>query len=104
MKVTRLICPFGELMLKTHPLFNVLPGGTTGGSAYTSWVNNALVLDMANITYRPLKDSDTKYLPNRQGNGIDGVKSEFLTECGFEINHAQTHAIWTGLSQGIADS
>jgi hypothetical protein len=104
MNVSRLICPFGVLVLKTHPLFNVLGGGTTGGTAYVSWASSMLVLDMANIKYRPLKDSDTKYLPNRQGNGIDGMKSEYITEAGFEINHAETHHIWRNMRRGVVDA
>ena len=38
MNVSRLVCPFGELVIKTHPLFeNRMPGGTTAGTAYRSW-------------------------------------------------------------------
>jgi hypothetical protein len=104
MKVTRLFCPFGTVVFRTHPLFNVLGGGTTGGTAYASWANGAVILDMGNLVYRPLKDSDTKYLPNRQGNGIDGAKSEYLTECGLELHHAETHEVWKNLTRGVVDA
>lgn len=103
MNVTRLICPFGSVVFKTHPLFNVLTTGDMGGTTYGSWTDAAVILDMKNLIYRPLKDSDTKYLANRQGNGIDGVKSEYLTECGLEIHHAETHSVWRNLRRGVAD-
>lgn len=104
MNMSRVVTPFGTIAMKTHPLFNVMSSGTTGGTAYNAWISRALILDMGNIKYRPLKDSDTKYLPDVQANGLDGKESEYLTECGFEIRHAKTHSYWVNLVKGVADT
>lgn len=104
MNVTRLLSPFGTLVLKTHPLFNVMDGGSTGGTAYNSWAASMMIIDMEKLRYRPLNARDTKYLPNRQANGVDGVTSEYLTECGFEVHHGKTHALWKNMASGVADA
>ena len=46
-------------------------------------------------TFVPLCD-DTQLLKDRQGNGVDGVIDEYLTEAGLEILQEKTHAIITG--------
>lgn len=96
MNVMRLVCPFGTLVLKTHPLFNEMTGGVTAAVPYVGFNSAGLVLDMENFKYRYLKDSDTKYLPNRESNGLDGMKSEYLTECGLEVHFPETHHLVTG--------
>jgi hypothetical protein len=107
MDVRRFFTPGGTLVLKTHPLFNQVKSqidvapGTDTFYGMDSW---ALILDMGNITYRPLRGSDTQYLPDRQGNGIDGLTSEYLTEAGLEVNHANTHFLIRGLVAGTADA
>lgn len=104
MNVSRLVCPFGTVVLKTHPLWNQIRGGSTGGSPFygvNSWL---AILDMANFTYRPLVDGDTKYQPVLQGNGIDGMKSGYLTEAGLEVAHPTTHFLIKNLNAGKADS
>lgn len=91
MNVTRITSPFGSLVLKSHPLWNQMTGGTTGTSDYygvNSWL---AILDMENIKYVHLKDSDTQYQPDLQANGLDGMKSGYLTECSIELHHAKTH-------------
>lgn len=93
MRVARLICPFGELVFKTHPLFNQMSGGTTAGTAYNGLDTWMFVLDMKNILYRYLDDSDTKYQKDLQSNGLDGMKSGYLTECGLEVQKALTHYV-----------
>lgn len=92
MNVTRITSPFGTLVWKTHPLFNQMVGGTTGGTAYLGMNSSGVVLDMENIKYVYLKDRDTKYQPDLQDRGVDGMKSGYLTECSIELNHAETHA------------
>lgn len=101
MDVRRLFTPFGTLVLKTHPLFNQIQS-TLSESWYglDSWL---VILDMANLRYRPLRNSDTQYLPDRQNNGIDGLTSEYLTECGLEVSHAKTHYVMKGVIGGKAD-
>lgn len=99
--VMRLVCPFGTLVLKPHILFNQFPGGTTGGTAYyglDSWV---LVIDQANLVYRFV--DDTKYQPKLEDNGIDGMQSGYLTECGLEVHHPDTHYLIKGFASGAVD-
>lgn len=93
MNVSRLVCPFGELVIKTHPLFNYVTSGTnpTATSAYYGMETWMAVLDMENFTYVNLKDSDTKYEPKLETNGLDGMKSGYLTEASIMIAHAKTH-------------
>lgn len=93
MRVARLICPFGELVFKTHPLFNQMTGGTTAGTSYFGLDSWWFVLDMKNTIYRYLKESDTKYEKDLQSNGLDGMKSGYMTECGLELQKAKTHYV-----------
>lgn len=102
MDVRRLFTPYGTLVLKTHPLFNQIT--STVASSYWSLDSWLVILDMANLTYRPLKNSDTQYLPDRQNNGRDALTSEYLTEAGLEVAHAKTHFVVKGLVAGEADA
>lgn len=103
MDVRRLFTPFGTLVLKTHPLFNQIDSAGLPANVFSmdTW---ALILDMANLTYRPLRNSDTQYLPDRQNNGVDGLTSEYLTEAGLEVNHAKTHMLLKGLRSAAVET
>ena len=57
-----------------------------------------VILDTNYLYYRYV--DDTKYLPNRQSNDLDGEKSEYLTECGLEVHFEKSHAIIQGLGIG----
>lgn len=100
MNVARLVTPFGEIVLKTHPLFNQMTGGTTGTDAYYGMEAWMLVIDPKELVYRYI--DDTQYQQKLQDNGLDGEKSGYLTECGLEIHHPKTHFLLTGLRGGIA--
>lgn len=81
----------GDLLVYLHPQFRQLPGMDS----------TMLVLDLPQLRYRYLANRDTKLLPNRQGNGADGVTHEYLTECGLEMTQSKVHAIvkgWTKVS------
>jgi hypothetical protein len=104
MNVSRLISPFGELVLKTHPLWNYAPGGVTTAVAYAGMDSRMAILDMSNIKYRPFVDADTKYKPDIQDNDLDGMKSEYLTEGGLEVANVETHMVITGMLAGVADT
>lgn len=107
MDVSRLICPFGTLVLKSHPLFNQVASGFTGGTtvgthdyhAMDKWV---LVLDMDNIRYRYV--DDTFYKVDQEEDGVDGMESGFITECGMEFQHAKTHFLLKGLYGAATES
>lgn len=96
MNVSRLICPFGELVLKTHPLFNQMRAAN-GAPGFES---NAVILDMGDIKYRYV--DDTNYEKDLQGNGVDGEKSGYLTEAGIELHHARHHMWLKGLVSAAA--
>lgn len=102
MDVSRLICPFGTLVIWTHPLFNQLGGGVTSGVAYSGWANNLLVVDQTNLKYRYI--TDTTYEKDLTSNGMDGIKSGYLTECGLEIHHPETHFLITGFTAAAVDA
>ena len=70
------ISPWGTLHFKSHPLFN----------QQSILRNNALIVDVNRLRFRPLNDRDTTLLPNRQENDTDGRKDEWLTEAGLEVN------------------
>lgn len=106
MRVTRITSPFGELVFLAHPLFTQSAGGadiaTTG--SYPGLTASAAILDMANVEYKYLTDSDLKYEPDLKQNGLDGMKSGYIAECGIQLTHPQTHFWWNNISSAAADS
>ncbi len=101
MNVGRLISPFGSLVIKRHRLFNGMT--VVAGKTYIAQNSSLVVLDMANLRYRPFKESDTKYLPDQTTKGVDGDDSEYLTECSLEVGLANTHTVINGLISGVSD-
>ncbi|TXH10403.1 MAG: hypothetical protein E6R03_15515 [Hyphomicrobiaceae bacterium] len=103
MRVSRFVTPFGEIVFKTHPLFNQMAGGTAndGTTAFLGKANNAYFLDMANVRYRYV--TDVQYQKDLTPVGLDGMKSGYIAECGLELHHALTHGAWIGVKGGKAD-
>lgn len=104
MNVSRLVSPFGELVMKTHPLFNQITGGTTTAVDYfgrNSWM---FVLDMAELQYVHLKGGDTQFQSKLQSNGLDSVKSGYLTEAALELHHPTAHHLRKGLVGAVPDT
>lgn len=89
-KVQELITPFGNLMLKSHPLMTM--DASTRSDMYC--------LDTKYIKYRYV--DDTKYKPSIQANDLDGEKSEYLTEAGLEVQFERSHGIINGLGNAPA--
>lgn len=104
MNVSRLDTPYGSLVMKSHPLFNQATGGTTGTGPYYGMESWMFVLDMAELSYVYLKDSDTKYQPDLQANGMDGMQSGYLTDAGLEVHHPTTHYLIKNLVLAAADA
>lgn len=104
MNVTRVTCPFGQLILKQHPLFTQMAGGTTGTGYYYGMNSWLFCVDMANISYAYVKGRDVKYEKDLQDNGVDGLKSGYIAECGLEIHHAATHGILKSFVSYTAES
>jgi hypothetical protein len=103
MRITRFETPFGSIAMKTHPLFVQSPGGTTQSTSYYGMNSWMLILDQTEIKYRYLKDSDTKYQPDLQANGLDGMKSDYLTEAGLEVHFPKAHYLIKRLTAGAVD-
>ena len=104
MNVSRLVTPFGHLILKTPPLWNRMTGGTTGTGTYygvNSWL---AILDMQELVYRPFQGDDTRWEPKLEANGMDGKKSGFITEAGLEVHHPTAHTLIKGIASAAADS
>lgn len=95
MSVNKLVTPYGELVIKRHPLFNDMPdlSATVPGMS-----SGMVVLDLDALTYRPLRGDDTRYIKDTTDKGIDGVRSEYLTEAGFEIAEPNKHYWIEGLT------
>jgi hypothetical protein len=55
-----------------------------------------VVVDMDDITMRPLRDTVLK--PDRQANDEDSIKQEYLTEWSLEIGLEKKHAIISGIT------
>jgi hypothetical protein len=94
MDVRRWITPFGNLVLKTHPLFN------------TDVVMRKalLVMELQNLRTRYI--DDTMFKPddrtNKGGTGqIDGIREEWLTELGLEFHFPQTGMLLYNVGQDI---
>lgn len=69
-----------------------------GREASTSRGGWMVVLDLAYIKKRPLRDRGTRLLRNRQGNGVDSVVHEYLTEMSLEVAQEKAHGLLTGIT------
>jgi hypothetical protein len=83
MALTGLETIHGLLWFRTHPLFN-----------RRTWMKNwMLILDVPNLIFRYLNDSDTTLLKQRQLPDADRRKDEWLTECGLEVRYPESHML-----------
>jgi hypothetical protein len=82
LNIIKYMTPHGDLMITKHPL---LVG------AYDGY---GIVLDMEELSYRPLEDSDTKLKTNIQNNDEDGERDEYLTEAGLELRQVKKHGLF----------
>lgn len=101
--IRRLRTPTGTLVLKAHPLFSQMVGGTNAGTAFTSMDNAGVVLDMRAIRYRYLRGRDVRFEQNLQLPGVDAKLHGWIGECGLEVHHPYTHGLITGVKTGVAD-
>ncbi len=76
LKVVEWITPFGVVHLKTHPLFSYEAANR----------NQMLLIEPDKLKYRYI--DDTTFIDSTPA-GQDGIKEEFLTECGLEIHHPE---------------
>ena len=87
LQIRTLVHAWGELKLVNHPLF----------SEHPSWTKNCYIVDTKNVMYRYLNGLDTRFLPDRQGNGELKKVDEFVTYASLELRHNRTHGIATGI-------
>lgn len=80
MELQKWVIPQGTIYLKTHPLMNV----------NTRFTNGCFLINPAAITYRPLRNRDTKFKDNVQANDDDETKGLWLSECGAEFHHLKS--------------
>ena len=84
-RVKNLITGYGDLKVIYDPL---LADGYHAGYG--------MVIDTDNIRYAYLQGRDTKLNTNIQGNDVDGVIDEYITECSLEVKLPKTHLLITG--------
>ena len=78
MKLARWVFPQGEILLRTHPLFNT----------HARFTNDILIVDPTVLKWRYMRDTVNQ--DNIQANDADTQKGQWLTEGGLEFNHAKT--------------
>lgn len=105
LSVTKMTCPFGEITWKSHPLLTQAAGGTNAGSTtYYGMDSWSFVLDMDDITYTYLTDSDLDYESDLQANGADGLQAGYIAECGLELHFGKAHYLLKQMNTGAVDS
>jgi len=82
------ITPHGKYHLMNEQM--VLEGAVYGGYG--------IVIDPANVKYRPLAGRDTKLQTNIQDNDTDAREDQYLTEAGLQVSLPKTHAVITGVT------
>lgn len=90
-KVVEWITPFGVIYLKTHPLF----------SFETTTRNCMVIFEPSKLKYKYITDTMFKPDPAKGKAGFtayDGIKEEYLTECGLEYHHPTCFGYLTGLN------
>lgn len=84
--------PYGDLQMMQHPLFSKNP-------TFASW---GLAIDTQFLVDRVLSGNgvnrDTNYYENRQSQGEDTTKDEWLTESGLELQFEQVNGLFKGAS------
>lgn len=67
--------PHGLVKLVRQPIF----------AETSQYAGTMVTIDMNNLKYRYLQDSDVALLQNRQQNDVDGRKAEYLSETGLQM-------------------
>lgn len=86
--ISRLVCPYGSLVMKTHPLF----------SLEASDANSMLIFEPRKMKFRFV--DDTQFYPDNGQHGHnrkDGKMEEYLTEAGLEFNGVEGWGYLTGV-------
>lgn len=86
LQLRRWVTGRGEILFLVHPLFTL-------DSVMTKWM---LFVDTRQIKERFV--DDLMYIPEREGNGEDGIRNEFLAELGWEWGVPDTHMLVTNVN------
>lgn len=81
----------GDLLVHLHPLFRQIPDSN----------DMMIILDMSHVKYRYMDGRDTTLQRNIQATDFDGVKHQYLTECGLELTQGKVHTVirnWAAIS------
>jgi len=68
------------------------------GSAGFGLKGAMFILDLDLLKRRPMRNRDTRILPNRQGNGEDRVVFDILTEMSFQLQQESAHGVIYGIT------
>lgn len=77
MNFVEYVLPQGRLLLKTHPLMN----------RHSLYQNAMFVIDFSAMRWRPLKNSDTKFMDDIQTKDEDLRRGQWITEAGLEVRY-----------------
>lgn len=91
LKINKLISPFGDLVLMTHPLFNESP----------KWRKGLLVLHPAAMSTHYITDADVDAI---EGDGVDGEKGVITSELTIEYNQEITAGVFTNIETAVLES
>lgn len=81
----------GDLLVYLHPMFRQV----------ASMSQSMVILDMPQVKYRYMDGRDTQLQRDIQDRDFDGVKHQYLTECGLELCQALPHSYiknWSAVS------
>ena len=85
LSIRQYVTSHGTLNFVKHRL---LESGYTTGDGYGGYM---IAVDPAKITYRFMRNRDTKLRTDVQANDLDGWQDEYLTEFGWQLENPQTH-------------
>ncbi len=89
------VTPFGQITLKTHPLFSLEPTNRF----------SMVLIEPRNLIWRYIDDTDfypdTTYMKGG-GTGVDGKQEEFLTEAGLEVRFPEAWGYLNGIGKDNA--
>lgn len=93
--VTKMITPYGNISLMTHPLFTENP----------VWTKDLMILHPGAIRVRPLRKTNIEaYDQNGTRAGVDADYGVYTSEMSWELRAEITSGMLTGLTAGITNT
>lgn len=91
MDVTRLKTPFGTVVFKTCPLFNLSTSDLSGDTPIYGYDSHGFILDMEQIRYVHVDGRDLHFEDRLEEVGEDAKKSGYIAECSIKVAHKENH-------------